>query len=144
MNGKRRYKKGICIYCKVEKDLSEFYPRSKNSEFRSSVCKQCSLLRCKKLSENPDFKLHRKEYMLGWYYGIALEEYNKIFELQKGCCAICGIHQSELKQSLSIDHDHETGEVRGLLCHLCNRGLGYFKDDVNIITKASDYLKNCK
>ncbi|KKK86524.1 hypothetical protein LCGC14_2762410, partial [marine sediment metagenome] len=46
----------------------------------------------------------------------AIECWNKFFEKQLGCCAICGRHQSELKQRLALDHDHETGEYRGLLC----------------------------
>lgn len=46
-----------------------------------------------------------------------------------------------VKGSLSVDHDHETGEVRGLLCNLCNTGLGKFKEDPSLLTKAASYLK---
>lgn len=74
---------------------------------------------------------------------ISLEDYNRIFDAQNGCCAICGRHQSELDKRLSVDHDHETGEVRGLLCHGCNLGLGYFKDSPTRLSNASAYLQNC-
>jgi hypothetical protein len=73
-------------------------------------------------------------------YGITAEEYNKIFEKQKGYCAICGKHQSELKNTLSVDHDHITGKIRGLLCINCNTILGHSKDNPEILQKAVGYL----
>lgn len=76
-------------------------------------------------------------------YGITLEEYNKIFEKQNGCCAICRQHQSELKKKLAIDRNHNTGEVRGLLCDNCNHGLGMFHTDngIDLLKKAIKYLE---
>jgi hypothetical protein len=66
-------------------------------------------------------------------YNITIEEYNEMFDDQKGCCKICGRHQSEFKQRLCVDHDHKTGKIRGLLCHTCNRFLGYIDDNINNI-----------
>lgn len=74
-------------------------------------------------------------------YGITEEEYNDIFNKQNGCCAICGTHQSELSRPLGVDHDHETGEIRGLLCYKCNTGLGMFRDNTKILEIAIGYLK---
>jgi hypothetical protein len=74
-----------------------------------------------------------RKYLYKRDYNITIEEYNKIFEKQNGCCAICSRHQSEFKQRLCIDHDHKTGKIRGLLCHNCNRFLGYINDDINNI-----------
>ena len=55
-------------------------------------------------------------------------------------CAICGVDASELSRELSVDHNHETDEVRGLLCSHCNIGLGNFRDDVDVMSKAIEYL----
>src|SRR4029077_14260982 len=62
----------------------------------------------------------RKDYYLRNQFGISIEEYNKLFISQKGCCDICGLHQNKVKQALCVDHNHITKEVRGLLCKRCN------------------------
>jgi predicted HicB family RNase H-like nuclease len=82
-----------------------------------------------------------RNYHLIKNYNITLEEYNELFIKQNGCCAICGRHQSELKQTLHVDHDHNTGLIRGLLCTKCNIGLGYVNDDINILLKMISYLQ---
>ena len=74
-------------------------------------------------------------------YGITIEDYNIMFFKQEGKCAICGVHQSDLHKSLCIDHNHETGNVRALLCDKCNRGLGSFNDSVDLLNKAKEYLR---
>jgi len=58
-------------------------------------------------------------------YGITAEDYNAMMERQGGVCAICGAPPSETR-SLNVDHDHETGAIRGLLCTLCNTHLEWF------------------
>jgi acetyltransferase-like isoleucine patch superfamily enzyme len=75
-------------------------------------------------------------------FGILLSEYNELFEKQKGCCAICGIHQNIInpKKSLGVDHDHRTGKIRGLLCDRCNRAIGLLNDNINSINSAEKYL----
>ena len=73
-------------------------------------------------------------------FGITLNEYNEMFEKQKGCCAICGRHQSEFKRSFDVDHDHKTGKVRGLLCFKCNVVLGFVNDNSNILENMIGYL----
>lgn len=74
-------------------------------------------------------------------YGITPEDYDAMYEAQKGCCAICGIHQSETKHKLHVDHCHETGTVRGLLCKNCNLALGNFKDSITNLSSAISYLE---
>lgn len=74
-------------------------------------------------------------------WGISVEEYNKLFEDQEGCCAICGKHHSEFKLRLYIDHCHTTNKIRGLLCQQCNVGLGAFKDSVLNLKQAIYYLE---
>jgi hypothetical protein len=71
-------------------------------------------------------------------YGITLEEYNRLFVVQNGQCAICGNPQ---EKSLDVDHCHKTNKVRGLLCRKCNLGIGFMQDNPEICKKASEYLK---
>ena len=73
-------------------------------------------------------------------YGIEPEEYLMMHEDQQGMCAICG-EKPNTKRGLHLDHCHDTGIVRGLLCHGCNTGLGSFQDDPERLSKAIDYLR---
>lgn len=66
--------------------------------------------------------------------------YAALLHTQMGRCAICSAHYSTLSQRLSIDHCHKTGVVRGLLCHQCNAGLGFFKDDASRLNAAVAYI----
>ena len=94
--------------------------------------------RRKRWHENPDQGRNIKYKLL---YGIDLDNYNKLFELQNGRCAIC-LSDKVLGQGkfLHVDHDHKTGKVRGLLCNSCNFGLGSFKDNPEFLKKAIEYL----
>lgn len=78
-------------------------------------------------------------------YGLTKEEYQSKLEKQNYCCAICGKDVTEnikgkTHVALTVDHNHNTGQIRDLLCHTCNTGLGYFKDDSNLLIRASKYL----
>jgi Recombination endonuclease VII len=75
-------------------------------------------------------------------YNITIEQYDEMLNKQNNCCKICGINQNELNKCLVIDHDHITNIVRGLLCDKCNRGLGHFNDNVDLLQNAIKYLKN--
>jgi hypothetical protein len=72
-------------------------------------------------------------------YGVSQSEYEKRLEEQNYSCAICGKRQSELKQSLGVDHNHQTGKVRGLLCAGCNIRLGHV-ENIKFLYKAEEYL----
>ncbi len=74
--------------------------------------------------------------------GMTIEQYNERFEEHTGNCDICGKHESEFERPLFIDHCHETGKVRGLLCQQCNMLLGNAFDDLDILAAASSYLIN--
>lgn len=75
-------------------------------------------------------------------YGLTLEKYNQMLEAQEGGCAICGDKQAKTKRNgrFCIDHDHATGEVRGLLCSHCNRGIGLLGDNPDKLKAAAEYL----
>jgi hypothetical protein len=68
-------------------------------------------------------------------------ECEKLFLSQKGQCAICDTAWTPGSKMLSLDHDHKTGRIRGLLCDRCNLGLGKFRDDVSLLRRAIQYLE---
>ena len=146
-------KNKVCIKCKRELSLEDFY-KSTNKGGYQNCCKRCTKKRMKdyyidnsdKIKErqkewNKNNKQHARDYSLNYRYGLTLEQYNDMFESQSGCCAICEIHQSELNKTLSVDHNHSTGEVRGLLCTACNQSLGKVKEDVNILNSMIEYIE---
>ncbi len=80
-----------------------------------------------------------KDMSLRKLYGMTVEEYDALFKKQGGRCAICGNIPNG--KALAVDHDHNTGRVRGLLCDDCNLGLGKFQDSPAILAKAALYLE---
>lgn len=78
----------------------------------------------------------KREKSLLANYGITLEQYNRMYEEQQGACAICLVQFPMLE----VDHDHETGQVRGLLCGNCNKAAGLLQDDPQIAERLRQYL----
>ena len=85
-----------------------------------------------------------EEYRLNNKFGITQDEYDLNLELQDHACKICKVDASEFTKKLHVDHCHTTGELRGLLCPSCNVGLGHFRDDIELLEDAIDYVKNSK
>ena len=75
-------------------------------------------------------------------YGITVSQWDELFLRQGLKCAICGSTCSTKCDKWHTDHCHTTGKVRGILCHNCNRGLGYLKDDPDLLSRGIDYLNN--
>lgn len=89
---------------------------------------------------NPEkLKKEKVKYKLKKKYGITILEYNSMLFKQSGVCAICG-NVATGGRRLSVDHDHASGNVRGLLCQNCNAGLGLFKENINSLGAAISYL----
>lgn len=82
-----------------------------------------------------DLKAKRKKR-----YGLTQQEFDNLLQVQKGVCLICG-KTNYNGWNLSVDHCHDTGKVRGLLCNPCNTGLGGFMDNPNLLANAIRYLK---
>jgi hypothetical protein len=81
----------------------------------------------------------RRNVRLKREFGITVDDYEVLFKKQNGRCAIC--RGKPLKnKNLCIDHCHETGAIRGLLCFNCNTGLGHFRDNMNLLNSAQKYL----
>lgn len=96
-----------------------------------------------------DITSYDRAWNLKRKYGISVDEFDKRLVEQGGVCAICGgkeahTYKSGKLKELSVDHCHDTGRVRGLLCVKCNRGLGYFADDIERINRAIEYLRKSK
>lgn len=122
-----------CIKCKEEKPLDNFYKRKKAKDGLRGECKDCL---------NPvirNSKLKRE-------YGISLKEWYDLFKKQNGVCGICKEPETssgswKTTSSLSVDHDHDTGKIRGLLCSCCNHAIGLLKDNKEYILNAYMWLK---
>lgn len=123
----------ICKTCNEEKNTEEFY-------IRNLSCKSCCHVKAREWSKNnPDkVKNSRRKTKLKQKYGISTEEYDKMFDEQKGVCYIC--EQPHVRRSLNVDHCHSTGKVRKLLCDKCNMVLGLVNDSGSLLLKMKDYL----
>jgi hypothetical protein len=77
-------------------------------------------------------------------YGLSPVDFTSLLKKQGGKCAICSSTNPGGKGNFHVDHDHETGQVRGLLCADCNMGLGKFKDSVGVLKAAASYLRRFK
>jgi len=144
----------LCCKCKIEKPTVDFCKNKTKKDGINSRCRLCASkqtllsrqLHPERVSEqwkryqkaNPEALKSRK---LKNRYGIDLVEYNRMFLSQEGCCLICEVHQSKLNKKLSVDHCHNTGRVRGLLCYKCNTIIGLANDNTKTLQSAINYLK---
>jgi Autographiviridae endonuclease VII len=98
-----------------------------------------------KTKNNPDKVRARRRYHLKKTYGLSLERYEQMLVEQGGVCAVCALPETRIItgsfKSLDVDHNHETGEVRGLLCTACNSALGLLSEDTDRIIALLDYVE---
>jgi len=126
-NPKKDRTSKICKRCKIEKSIEEYYLHSLG-KWPEPNCIPCTAI-------------VKREYRLMKQYGLTVEKYDELLFLQNGKCAICLLDFSEMKNPPHIDHDHTTGEVRGLLCSKCNPAIGLLQDDYKLCLNAAKYLK---
>lgn len=110
----------LCLTCDKIKPIDSFGKCNGNL---ISQCKDC-----------------RREYVIKKKFGISQKEYNKLLKEQNNVCVLCG-RSEELDRNFAIDHCHNSGKIRGLLCFKCNTGLGSFGDSIELLLKAVEYLK---
>lgn len=146
-----------CRKCKIKKPRSEF---NKHKNRKNGLQSRCRLCERKYYQKYRDVKLNRAKHRMRYQenkdrwkdlqlqkdFGITLEDYNNMLDKQNGVCKICGMPETRIVvqgtiASLSVDHDHTTGRVRGLLCNHCNRLLGFANDSAEILLNAADYLQ---
>lgn len=141
----------VCTGCRVAKPLDSFpIMTQRGRAVRRARCATCLAKYSKQWKlDNPDQAL---DTYLRKKYGISLDGYRTLLEVQNGVCAIC--KQSPAERNLSepkrgrqtvprlvVDHCHATGRIRGLLCIPCNRGIGFLNDDPALLLAAIDFLE---
>ncbi len=143
----------LCSKCKKNRLLTSFYPdKTVKSGLRAS-CIKCELIRTgewKKLNSESLKLYNKKSYeqnkhkkmdrRLKREYGITLKEREQLFLSQSCACAICKTPEFELPVALAVDHNHLTGQVRGLLCRKCNMALGLIGDTRESAQDMLNYL----
>jgi hypothetical protein len=140
-----------CSKCGVDKPLDEFHKDNSREDGLHHRCKACKSKQAAGYYKKwtPEQREKHRARVLRTRYGMELDLLIVLYEKQEGCCAICGKHGdrpaiNEKRKSnegvLHVDHDHETGAVRGLLCAGCNSGLGHFGDSAENLVSAANYL----
>lgn len=127
-----------CSRCQKVYPLTDFWKDSHAAGGHVPYCKRCK-------NRKTLAKAARK-HRLSKLFGLTPEEYDEKLANQGGKCAICGreefgvsgIHRTPRR--MAVDHNHSTGQVRGLLCHQCNSALGLFQEDPVLLDKAKEYL----
>ena len=115
-----------------KKKMAEYYRRP---EVMAAVKARAAVWKNK--AENKDKVVSCK---LNWRYGINISKYNQMLSAQNGGCAICN-EVNKNGRRLHVDHDHETGEIRGLLCHGCNAALGLLKENLGVVLGMAEYIR---
>ena len=119
---------GRCKTCKCEYDRKRYAANPEKQRER----------RRKYRKANPEKQREcRRKWQLKSKYGLTEAEHEAMLEQQNGLCRICG-----KAEKLVVDHNHETGKVRGLLCPGCNKGIGFLGDTSEGVQKALTYLQN--
>lgn len=123
-----------CPACETVKRLEDFGRNAGARNGRTAYCRPCHNERSKQTAG----RLYGgyREYHLRRRYGITGAQYDALVEAQGGRCALC-----QEREPQHVDHDHLTGEVRGVLCSCCNQGLGSFRDRAQLLRSAADYLE---
>lgn len=127
-----------CGRCKTVKPLSEFYVRRSRRNGVTSRCKACVAELDAERAARP-YNAQRSRELLLATYGLTEAEYSALLERQQGCCAICRSPANDKR--LCVDHCHDTGVVRGLLCSPCNRAIGHLGDNAAGLRRALAYLE---
>lgn len=131
-----------CSTCKTSKNPNEYHRSRSTSDGLDPRCRDCRKSATARHRVDQDLK--RAGHLLR-FYGLTPEQYAELYEAQAGVCAICREPETMTyrgkPKTLSIDHDHETGKVRGLLCAACNFAIGKFRDDPALLRAAAEYLE---
>lgn len=135
-----------CTSCGEIKNIDLFSEDKRYKSGYRSQCRQCR-------ATTPSAQRARRSNHLKRIYGITHERWEELYDSQGGVCAICKLPETRItrpnaktvalgsKPRLSVDHDHTTGEVRGLLCYKCNIGIGHLQDNITLLEEAIRYLK---
>ena len=129
-----------CLHCGVTYSLMDFTKNRKTLSGYGAHCKYCERIRSNAKRRKEPIKARNSQLKLN--YGITGQVYDFLLKGQDYKCVICRKSPEENGKELSVDHDHVSGAVRGLLCHNCNTGLGMFGDELTSLQSAVRYLEN--
>ena len=131
-----------CNACSALKPRDAFWTAKNRPSGLQAFCKPCHARR-KALGRSSTTPAVRRSRNLRYRFGITDEHFSLLLAAQQGKCAICDATEclpKSGKRQLAIDHDHNTGQIRGLLCTRCNVGLGMFRDELALVERAVAYL----
>lgn len=133
----RSEQNGAVMYLVKCSKCGELHKRNAKHLKQSQEAQEC------KFYKPPNWSgFTREDAIMRRQYGISLDEFSELLQHQGGGCAICGKPIKSARRRMNVDHCHETGEVRGILCTGCNTGLGHLGDNIEGIQKALAYLAN--
>ena len=127
-----------CRICKIEKPLYSFRKTRHSPMGRSNDCKECYNEYRYGSTEN---KIKNRNKQRKFKHDLTAEEFKIMFDSQNGKCGVCETDMDFLAKSTCVDHDHQTGLIREILCQKCNLGLGHFSDNIKNMRKAVAYLE---
>ena len=133
-----------CTQCKKDKPEGDYYVRKDrpSGKGRLSECKECMKSRVMdRYKKDPDLINDKRAAKV---YGITLEQVQEMREQSGGICSICNREGKHHHKRLVIDHDHNTGKVRGLICSTCNSMIGWCGEDTQTLQNLIDYLNRHK
>ncbi len=135
----------VCGVCGKRKSFEDFYNASKKVDGKCPRCKPCELAKQKEWRSRGESKeLNRVRYrkrLLRERYGMTISDYKQMLNSQRGRCLICNALPDSRNGYLSVDHDHITGKVRGLLCSRCNLSIGKMDDSPALLRRAARYIE---
>lgn len=133
-----------CGKCNIDKSADEFYTHKNHTDGLSSYCINCTKASTADWYENNKSRAAETSWIghIRRTYGISQQQYLELFEKQNGCCAACLRHQDLFKFRMAVDHNHKTGEVRGLLCTPCNHRVVGRHTDGALLRRMADYVES--
>jgi Autographiviridae endonuclease VII len=133
----RRYNTGVESKCKLCRNKFMRENRAKDPERHRHYCRKHNAKR----KNDPAYIAARSNRNYKKKYGLSKQEVQYLHTIQNNKCAICDVPASTQRYGvLKVDHNHTTGNIRGLLCSACNLGIGYFKENITAIKEAANYL----
>ena len=135
-----------CTRCRIWQSLSNFSRDRHAGDGHITRCKTCNA-EIQRKTRNPQWS---RKYTLRSLYNITPQQYDRMLAEQGGVCAVCKkpeTHRdthSDMARLLSVDHDHQTGDARALLCSSCNLALGRMNEDPQLIRALAEYAEWCK
>ncbi len=154
-----------CRFCGITKPNEEFHlnglRRKDGTSAPRTDCKSCSTeVHRKYVADKKDrinakrrfnyqnnvrgLKTRLSDYSVKKLYNLTPQAYQALLNKQGGACRVCRVKRNEITRRFDVDHDHETGKIRGLLCLNCNRAIGLLKESSSILRRAARYLDKSK